>query len=103
VVKVQVTAQDGVTVKTYTVNVIEQPSLSPRPKLTNSVSSGVLNLNWGGQYLGYRLLQQTNNLSKGVSTNLTDWGTVAGTASLTATNITILKTNLDEYYRLVYP
>jgi hypothetical protein len=34
---------------------------------------------------------------------LTDWGTVAGTASLTATNITILKTNLDEYYRLVYP
>jgi len=103
VVTVQVTAQDGVTVQTYTVNVIEQPSLSPRPKLTNSVSLGKLTLNWGGQYLGYRLLQQTNNLSKGVSTNLTDWGTVAGTASLTATNITILKTNLDEYYRLVYP
>jgi len=103
VVKVQVTAQDGVTVQTYTVNVIEQPSLSPRPKLTNSVALGKLNLNWGGQYLGYRLLQQTNNLNKGVSTNLTDWGTVAGTASLTATNITILKTNLDEYYRLVYP
>ena len=102
-VKVQVTAQDNVTVQTYTVNLTEQPSLSPRPKLTNSVSGGVLNLNWGPQYLGYRLFLQTNNLSKGVSTNLLDWGPVAGSASVTSTNITIIKTNLDEYYRLIYP
>ena len=102
-VKVQVTAQDNVTVRTYSVDLTEQPSLSPRPKLTNSVSGGVLNLNWGPQYLGYRLFLQTNNLSKGVSSVASDWGPVAGTASVTSTNITIIKTNLDEYYRLIYP
>jgi len=102
VVQVQVTAQDGLTMQTYTVNVIEQPSQTV-PKLTNSVSNGTLTLSWPADHLGYRLLLQTNNLSKGVSTNPTDWGTVPGSMSVTTTNLLIIQTNLDEFYRLVYP
>jgi hypothetical protein len=50
------------------------------------------------------LLEQTNNLNKGVSTNiLADWGTVAGSQLVNSTNITIIKTNLNEYFQLVYP
>jgi hypothetical protein len=89
-------------VQTYTVNVIKQPSQTV-PKLTNSVSNGSLTLSWPADHLGYRLLLQTNNLSKGVSINLGDWDTVPGSTAVTSTNLPITKTNLDEYYRLIYP
>jgi hypothetical protein len=102
VVQVLVTAQDGVTTNLYTVDVTEQPSQTT-PKLTSSVSAGSLNLSWPADHLGYRLLTQTNNLSRGVSRNDSDWGTVAGSTGVTSTNFPIVKTNLDEYYRLVYP
>jgi hypothetical protein len=102
VVKVQVTAPDGVTVQTYTVNVAQLPSQTP-PALTRSVSGGVLTLNWPLANSGYRLLYQTNNLNKGVSTNLNDWGTVPGSTLTNLSLITITRTNLDEFYRLVYP
>ena len=102
VVQVLVTAQDGVTTNLYTVDVMEQPSQTT-PKLTSSVSAGTLNLSWPADHLGYRLLTQTNNLSRGVSTHLSDWGTVEGSTAVTATNFPIVKTNSDEYYRLVYP
>ena len=102
VVQVQVTAQDGLTMQTYTINVIEQPSQTV-PKLTNIIINKTLTLSWPADHLGYRLLMQTNNLSKGVSTNLTDWGTLPGSMSVTTTNLLIIQTNLDEYYRLVYP
>jgi hypothetical protein len=62
VMQVQVTAQDGVTLQTYTMNVTELPNQATPPMLTNSVSNGTLNLNWGLDRLGYRLLIQTNNL-----------------------------------------
>jgi autotransporter-associated beta strand protein len=104
VVKVQVVAQDGVTTNNYTVNVTLQPNLSV-PHLTNSVSGGTnLVFSWPADHLGYRLLVQTNNLNKGVSGNTNDWGTVAGSQSITATNIAIIKTGVtNEYYKLVYP
>ncbi|HWY29116.1 MAG TPA: autotransporter-associated beta strand repeat-containing protein [Candidatus Acidoferrum sp.] len=102
VVQVLVTAQDGVTTNLYMVDVTELPSQTT-PKLTSSVSAGTLNLSWPADHLGYRLLTQTNNLSRGVSRNLNDWGTVAGSTGVTSTNFSIVKTNLDEYYRLVYP
>jgi hypothetical protein len=100
---VQVTAQDGVAVQTYQVNIVEQPSQSV-PKLTNSVSGGTnLVLSWPADHLGYRLLVQTNNLNKGVSSNTNDWGSVPGSMSITATNIGIIKATNNAYYRLVYP
>ena len=102
-VTVQVTAQDGVTVKTYTVNVTQIPSQSPPPSMTQNVSGGTLTLNWPLANLGYRLLQQTNHLSTGVSGNTNDWGTVAGSTATNTAAITITNSILNEYYRLVYP
>jgi hypothetical protein len=103
VVKVQVTAQDGVTVQTYVVDVTELPTVSSKPELTNSVSGSTLNLKWGLNYLGYRLLVQTNNLNKGVSKNAGDWGTVANSTATNTATISLTKTNANEYYKLVYP
>jgi autotransporter-associated beta strand protein len=102
VVTVQVTAQDGVTVKTYTVNVTQLPSQT-QPVVSNSYNSGtgVLTLDWPLANLGYRLLAQTNNLAAGVSANLSDWGAVPGSQ---ATNtLSISTTNQNEFFQLVYP
>ena len=97
------TAQDGVTVQTYTVNVTQLPNQSTQPMLTNSVSNGTLSLSWGLDRLGYRLLMQTNNLNQGVSITPGDWDTVSGSTTTNLMAIPIVTTNLDEYYRLVYP
>jgi hypothetical protein len=103
VVRVRVTAPDGVTVQTYAVNVTQLPNQSAQPSLTNSVSNGMLNLAWGLDHLGYRLLMQTNNLNQGISGDPNDWATVPGSTATNALAIPIMTTNLDEYYRLVYP
>ncbi len=103
VVNVLVTAQDTVTTNLYTLNVTLQPSQSPSPTLTKSVSGGSLSLSWGADYQGYRLLVQTNNLNAGLSSNPNDWGTVPGSTAITATNIIIVPTNRTGFYRLIYP
>ena len=103
IVQVQVTAQDGVTKQTYAVNIIELPNQSNPPSLTNSVGNGVLNLNWGLDRLGYRLLMQTNNLNLGLSTNQNDWATIPGSTATNTLAIPIFTTNLNDYYRLIYP
>jgi hypothetical protein len=102
VVKVQVTAQDGLTVKTYTVNVVQLPNQT-KPVLTPGVSNGMLTLAWPLDHLGYRLLAQTNNLNLGVSANPNDWGTVPGSTTTNLMALPIIQTNLNKYYRLVYP
>jgi hypothetical protein len=102
VIQVQVTAQDGVTKQSYTVNVVQLPSQS-KPVLTSSVSNGTLTLTWPLDHLGYRLLTQTNNLNLGVSANLNDWATVPGATATNLINLPITTTNLNSFYRLVYP
>lgn len=103
-IRVQVTAQDGVTVSNYYVAVTMLPNTNSPPVLNNSVSGGSLNLNWGGSYQGYRLLVQTNNLANGVSGNIADWMTVPGSMAITSTNITIITAGVtNQYYQLVYP
>jgi len=102
-VAVRVVSQDLSQTNVYTVNVLLQPSLSV-PHLTNSLSGNNLVFSWPADHLGYRLLVQTNNLNKGVSGNTNDWGTVANSTTITATNIAIIKTGVtNEYYKLVYP
>jgi len=100
--QVQVTAQDGSTKQTYTVNILEQPSQT-KPVLADSVADGTLNLTWPADHLGYRLLMQTNNLNLGVSVNPNDWTTVPGSTATNAASLSIPITNFNEYYRLVYP
>jgi hypothetical protein len=87
----------------YTVNVAELPNQTPQPSLTNSWNQGALNLSWGPDRVGYRLLLQTNNLNLGVSTNPNDWATVPGSAVTNQLSFPISQTNLNEFYRLVYP
>ncbi len=103
-VVVTVVSQDLSVTNIYTVNVVLQPSLTV-PELTNSVVGGTnLVLSWPADHLGYRLLMQTNNLSKGVSSVASDWGTVAGSQSVTTMNLLINKAGgTNEFYRLVYP
>ena len=101
-VLVRVVSQDLSQTNLYKVNVLLQPSLTV-PNLTNSVSGNNLMLAWPSDHLGYRLLVQTNNLQNGVSANTNDWGTLAGSQTITTTNITVQTTNLNEFYRLVYP
>jgi len=60
-------------------------------------------LNWPLDHLGYRLLTQTNNLAKGVSANTNDWATVVGSSLTNTFTVPIVKTNLNQYYRLIYP
>jgi autotransporter-associated beta strand protein len=98
-VVVRVTAQDGVTVKTYTVNVTMLPSLTP-PTLTNAVSGGTLTLSWPADHLGYSLQAQTNSRSVGLTAN---WVTLPGSQSVTTTNLPIDTANPTVFYRLVYP
>ncbi|MDD5141750.1 MAG: cellulase family glycosylhydrolase, partial [Verrucomicrobiales bacterium] len=103
-VPVVFTPTDGTTYATVTntVNVTQLPSQTP-PTITTSVSGGALTLNWPLANLGYRLLQQTNNLNKGVSGNTNDWGTVSGSTATNGAVITITNSVLNKYYRLVYP
>jgi methionine-rich copper-binding protein CopC len=95
-VVVRVTAQDGVTVKTYMVNVTMLPSQA-MPQMTNALSGGQLSLSWPGSHLGYRLQMKTNGLDSGA------WIDVPGSASITSTNLPIDPNLPSIFYRLVYP
>jgi hypothetical protein len=60
-------------------------------------------LSWPADHLGYRLLTQTNNLNHGVSANINDWATVPGSTATNSISFPIINTNLNNYYRLIYP
>jgi hypothetical protein len=86
------------------VSVETVPSFSLAPtEIAASVSSNVLTLSWPADHLGWRLLVQTNNLSKGISANIDDWETVPGSTNINQTNITIDPALPAEFYRIVYP
>jgi autotransporter-associated beta strand protein len=70
--------------------------------ITFSVTGGgsTLSLSWPADHLGWTLQQQTNSLSTGLSTN---WVNVAGSESITSTNITIDPAKPTVFYRLVLP
>jgi hypothetical protein len=69
--------------------------------ITSSVSGGTLNLSWPADHLGWLLQVQTNTAGAGLNTN--GWVTMPGSDQMTATNITITKTNPAVFYRLAHP
>ena len=73
------------------------------PTITHVLNGRNFNLSWPADHIGWRLLVQTNNLAAGVSTNVTDWGTVAGSATTNEVAIPIDATKPAEFYRLIYP
>ncbi len=96
-VKVLVTAQDGVTTNLYTVNVIEQPSLTP-PPLAYHLSGTSLALTWPGDHLGWTL--QTNRVGLTASNQWYPW---PGSTALTNVTANVLPARTNVFFRLVYP
>jgi hypothetical protein len=71
--------------------------------LSFSVSGNALVITWPSNYVGSRLLVQTNKLDLGISVNTNDWTAVTNS---TGTNSVSVPLNLllpAEFYRLVYP
>ncbi len=76
------------------------PPINPLPgPVQFSVSGSTLALSWPTN-LGWILQSQTNALNIGLSTN---WSDVAGSGSLTSTNVTISPTNSAVFFRLRQP
>ncbi|MDR3456935.1 MAG: autotransporter-associated beta strand repeat-containing protein [Verrucomicrobiae bacterium] len=65
-----------------------------------NISTHTLALSWPTDHLGWILQQQTNSSSMGLSTN---WVDVAGSAGVTATNLTINPAVPTAFYRLRHP
>ncbi len=65
-----------------------------------TITPGHLNISWPASYQGWILQQQTNALGVGLSTN---WVDVAGSANVTATNISLSPATPAVFYRLRYP
>jgi len=86
-----------------TVVATQWPSLATKPALTNCLRGGKLTMNWPLANTGYRLLVQTNNLNGGVSGNPADWAEVPGSAATNQACLTLFSTNVNEFYRWVYP
>jgi hypothetical protein len=76
-------------------------SIASNPtNISFSVSGNTLMLSWPVDHLGWILQSQTNNLTVGINTN---WADVAGSASVTSTNITMVPANPTVFYRLRMP
>ena len=106
VVTVQVTSQDGLTVKTYVVNVARLVNQSA-VTLTNSIGGGNLTLTWPVDHTTYRLLEQTNSLAVGLAhnaNNTNNWFVVPGSAATNQIIIPLVNlTNGTVFFRLIYP
>ena len=76
-------------------------SIASNPtNITFSVSGSTLSLSWPADHLGWILQSQTNSLAVGITTN---WFDMAGTASVTSTNLTINPADPTVFYRLRQP
>ena len=102
IVKVRVTAQDGLMELIYTVKVQRLPSTSP-PTMTNQLSGTNLTLSWPLGHVGYRLLVQTNQLVGGISMNTNDWMVVPGSTLTNQVSLPVNQVIPSEYYKLVSP
>jgi hypothetical protein len=68
--------------------------------ITSSVSGSTLTISWPATHLGWILQSQTNALNIGLGTN---WQDIAGTASVTSTNLSIAPATPSSFYRLRHP
>jgi hypothetical protein len=57
-------------------------------------------LAWPAPRIGWRLLAQTNSLTKGLGTN---WVAVASATTTNTVVIPINRTNASVFYKLIYP
>jgi hypothetical protein len=81
-----------------------QPPPPTTPTAISAVVSGnKLMLSWPTNYLGSRLLMQTNNLAVGISSDTNDWMTISASPQTNQITLPIDATLPAEFYRLTYP
>jgi hypothetical protein len=81
-----------------------QPPPPTTPTVVSAAVSGkTLILSWPSNYVGSRLLMQTNHFTNGISLNTNDWGTVPGSQQTNQVSLPIDPTLPLEFYRLIYP
>lgn len=103
VLKVLVTAQDGVTTNLYTVNLTELPPVLVNTNtftITNIVSGNNLDLSWPADRKGWRLQVQTNSINVGLGNVWYDW---PNSTNLTSVSIPLNPANPSVFLRMVYP
>ena len=103
VLKVLVTAQDGVTTNLYTVNLTQLPPVLVNTNtfaITNVVSGSNLNLSWPADHKGWRLQVQTNSINAGLGNVWYDW---PNSTNLTGVSIPLNPANPSVFLRMVYP
>jgi hypothetical protein len=71
--------------------------------LTLSVSGGNLTLSWPSNYVGWILQSQTNARSVGLKPATNNWFDVAGSDTLTSTNLPVSPVQPTVFFRLRYP
>ncbi len=76
---------------------------SAPPELTCSLNATELTLSWPPENLGWTLLMQTNHLEQGISSRISDWMRIEGTAATNQFTVPLSGTGPAEFYRLVYP
>ena len=89
----------GVSTNSAQVRATPLPSNQPTNLLMQAVGNQ-LQLAWPQSHLGWRLQIQTNDLTRGFSTN---WATVANSTNINSTNLLVNPTNGAVFLRLVYP
>jgi autotransporter-associated beta strand protein len=82
-----------------TLSVVAATANNPT-NITFSVSGSTLSLSWPTDHLGWILQSQTNSLGSGLTTN---WVDVAGSETMTSTNIAINAALPTAFYRLRHP
>jgi autotransporter-associated beta strand protein len=70
------------------------------PTLASSVVGGNLNLSWPADHIGWRLQNQTNSLSVGITNT---WFTVPGSTNVNSMTLPINPLNPTVFFRLTYP
>jgi hypothetical protein len=75
----------------------------PPPALSATVNGSQIMLSWPSANIGWRLVEQSNNLALGISTNPNDWTTVVGSTNINQIAIPINRSSRSEFYQLVFP
>ena len=103
VIKVLVTAQDGVTTNLYTVNLTELPAIivntNPATAYFTATAAGsTLSFNWAPDHKGWQLYTNATSLT---ATN--QWFPLTGSVSTTNETITINPAQPNVFFQLRYP
>ncbi len=81
-----------------------QPPPPTTPTAISALVAGkMLTLSWPTNYVGSRLLMQTNRLTNGISFNTNDWATVPVSQQTNQVSLPIDPTLPAEFFRLIYP